>query len=221
MPLNSVGVYTGLCTVVKTSSAKSVDTMQAISEDALRQIFSDAHTAHGFLEQPVTDQDLRAIYDLAKMGPTSMNCQPARYVFLRTPQAKERLKPCLMKGNVEQTMSAPVTVIVAIDNMFYQHMPEVWHDPAAKAMFAERPQMAQDTATRNGTLGGAYFIIAARALGFDCGPMSGFNSEKLNQEFFPDGNWSVNFLLNLGKADPAKIHARNQRLDFKQACQLL
>jgi len=197
------------------------DYMHAITDDALKQLFYDAHTAHGFLEQPISDEDLRKIYDLAKMGPTSMNCQPTRYLFIRTKQAKERLAPCLMKGNVAQTMSAPVTVVVATDSHFYDLLPQVWHDASATQMFTEKPHFAADTASRNGTLGGAYFIIAARALGFDCGPMSGFNSEKLNQEFFPDGRWSANFLINLGAADPNKIHPRNPRLAFEQACQLL
>ncbi len=144
-----------------------------ISDASLDQIFHKARTANGFTDKPVPAALLQEVYDLARMGPTSMNCQPTRYVFLTTPQAKERLMPALMPGNVDKTKSAPVTVIVATDTRFYEHMPVVWHNPGAKEMFEGNAALAGGTATRNSTLGGAYFMVAARALGLDCGPMSG------------------------------------------------
>jgi len=155
------------------------------------------------------------------MGPTSMNTQPARFIFLRTPEQKERLMPALLPGNVDKTRSAPVTVIVASDSRFYEHLQTTWHVPDAAKMFENNEALAASTATRNSTLTGAYFIIACRALGLDCGPMSGFDPAKVNQEFFPDGRFQVNFLLNLGYADRSKEFPRNPRLSFEQACQLL
>lgn len=192
-----------------------------LSDACLDQIFQQARTANGFVDQPVPAALLEEVYQLAAMGPTSMNAQPARYVFLTTPQAKARLMPALMAGNVEKTQSAPVTVIVATDTRFYEHMPTVWHHPGAKEMFEGNAAMASATATRNSTLGGAYFIIAARALGLDCGPMSGVDLAKVNAEFFPDGRYSANFLINLGYADHSKEFKRNPRLAFEQACTVL
>jgi nitroreductase len=162
---------------------------------------------------------LQDIYDIAKMGATSMNAQPTRYVFLTTEAAKARLMPALSPGNVVKTESAPVCVIVATDNQFYEHMPVVFpNNPGAKALFEGNAALAQGTATRNGTLGGAYFMIAARALGLDCGPMSGVDLAKVNAEFFPDGRCTANFLINLGYGDESKLFARNPRLSFEQAC---
>ncbi len=192
-----------------------------LSEQALKQLFLDARTANGFLDKPVNPDLLRQAYDIAKMGATSMNTQPTRYVFLTTPAAKARLMPALSPGNVDKTNSAPVTVIVATDTQFYEHMPTIWHGPGAKEMFEGNVPMAQATATRNGTLGGAYFMIAARAVGLDCGPMSGVDLAKVNAEFFPDGRFQTNFLINLGYADTIKTFNRNPRLSFEQACQVL
>lgn len=192
-----------------------------IHESALKQLFLDARTANGFLDQPVPTELLKQAYELAKMGPTSMNTQPTRYVFLTTPEAKARLIPALMPGNVEKTQSAPVTVIVANDTQFFEHMAEIWHGPGAREMFAGNAAMASATATRNGTLGGAYFIIAARAVGLDAGPMSGLDLAKINAEFFPDGRFQANFVINLGYADTSKTFARNGRLSFEQAAQIL
>lgn len=188
---------------------------------SLEQIFLDARTANGFTDQPVPLPLLQQVYALARMGPTSMNTQPTRYVFLTTPAARERLRPALSEGNLSKTMSAPVTVIVATDTRFYEFMPEVWHREGAREMFAGNAALAQGTATRNGTLGGAYFMVAARALGLDCGPMSGFDTAKVNAEFFPDGRWQANFLINLGYGDDTKLFARNARLSFAQACLVL
>jgi nitroreductase len=192
-----------------------------IDNHALEQLFFNARTANGFLDQPVSAELLRRVYDIAKMGPTSMNTQPTRYVFLTTAASKERLLPALNPGNVDKTKTAPVTVIVANDTQFFEHMPKVWHREGAKEMFEGNAALAAATATRNGTLGGAYFMIAARALGLDCGPMSGVDLAKVNAEFFPDGRLQANFLINLGYGDATKLFDRNPRLTFEQACQTL
>ena len=192
-----------------------------LPDASLDQLFHQARTANGFIDKPVPVDLLEEIYQLAAMGPTSMNTQPTRYVFLTTSAAKQRLMPALMPGNVDKTQSAPVTVIVATDTRFYEHMPAVWHLPGAKDMFEGNAALASSTASRNGTLGGAYFMIAARALGLDCGPMSGVDLAKVNSEFFPDGRLQANFLINLGYMDTGKLFPRNPRLTFDQACQLL
>lgn len=192
-----------------------------IDQAALDQLFFNARTANGFLDQPVPLEQLKEVYDIGRMGATSMNTQPTRYVFLTTPEAKARLLPALSPGNLEKTRLAPVTVIVATDTQFYEHMPQVWHGEGAREMFAGNAAMASATATRNGTLGGAYFMIAARAVGLDCGPMSGVDLAKVNAEFFPDGRVQANFLINLGKIDPGKTFKRNPRLSFEQACTVL
>jgi 3-hydroxypropanoate dehydrogenase len=192
-----------------------------ISDASLDQLFFKARTANGFMDKPVPAELLKEAYDIAKMGATSMNAQPTRYVFLTTPQARERLLPALSAGNLEKTRLAPVTVIVATDTRFYEHMPTVWHNPGAKEMFEGNKPMADATATRNSTLGGAYFMIAARAVGLDCGPMSGVDLAKVNAEFFPDGRFQTNFLINLGYGDNSKLFDRNPRLSFEQACSVL
>lgn len=192
----------------------------SLDQQALDQIFRSARTANGFTDQPVSDELLRQVYALAAFGPTSMNCQPARYLFVRTPEGKARLRDCLSPGDVDKTMSAPVTAIVAVDTQFHEHMPQVWHGEGAREMFAGNAALAQATAQRNGTLGGAWLIIAARALGLDCGPMSGFDMARLNAAFFPDGRWQANFLVNLGHGDDARLFPRNPRLAFEQACML-
>lgn len=195
--------------------------MSRIDITSLNQMFLNARTANGFTGQPVPAELLQEVYEIAKFGPTSMNTQPARYVFLTTPQAKARLTPALSAGNVEKTNSAPVTVIIAKDTRFFEHMPTIWHGPNAKEMFEGNVPMAQGTATRGTTLSGAYFMIAARALGLDCGPMSGFDIAKVNAEFFSDGRYQVDFLLNLGYADQSKAFPRNARLSFDQVAVVL
>lgn len=192
-----------------------------LDQAALDQLFLNARTANGFLDQPVPRALLQEAYDLAKMAPTSMNTQPTRYVFLTTPEAKARLLPALTPGNLDKTKSAPVTVIVATDTKFYEHMPQIWHGAGAKENFEGNATLATNTANRNGTLGGAYFILAARAVGLDCGPMSGVDLAKVNAEFFADGRYSANFLINLGYADHSKEFKRNPRLSFEQACTVL
>ncbi len=193
-----------------------------IDQNAMNALFNDARTANGFIDKAVPSDLLHKVYDLAKMGSTSMNCQPTRYIFLTTPQAKEKVLGAMSPGNVDKTKSAPVTVIIATDNQFYENMPKVFpNKPDAKEMFAGNAGLAAGTASRNGTLGGAYFMIAARAYGLDCGPMSGFDAVKVNQEFFPDGRFSVNFIVNLGYIDSSKLFPRNPRLSFDEACQIL
>ena len=192
-----------------------------IAQTCLDQIFFDARTANGFLDQPVPMALLQEVYDIAKMGATSMNSQPTRYVFLISPESRARLIPALSPGNVEKTKVAPVTVIVATDTRFFEHMPQIWHVAGAKEMFEGNVPLAQGTATRNGTLGGAYFMIAARAVGLDCGPMSGVDLAKVNAEFFADGRLQANFLINLGYGDDSKLFKRNPRLSFEQACTVL
>ena len=193
----------------------------AIAQASLDQLFLTARTANGFINQPVPLALLEQVYNLAKMGATSMNTQPTRYVFLISPESRARLLPALMASNVDKTKSAPVTVIVATDTRFYEHMPLLWHDPGAKAMFEADLPMANATATRNGTLGAAYFMMAARSLGLDCGPMSGVDLTQVNAEFFADGRFQTNFLINLGYGDDSKLFARNPRLSFEQACSVL
>ena len=192
-----------------------------ISDACLDQLFFKARTANGFTDQAVPADLLQQVYDIAKMGATSMNTQPARYVFLNSPESRARLIPALAPGNVDKTKVAPVTVIVATDMQFYEHMPTVWHKPGAKEMFEGNKVMSDGTAVRNSTLSGAYFMIAARAVGLDCGPMSGVDLAKVNAEFFPDGRLQANFIINLGYGDNSKLFDRNPRLSFAQACSVI
>jgi 3-hydroxypropanoate dehydrogenase len=195
---------------------------QPLNQAALAQLFHDARTHSTWLDQPVTDETLRAIYALMKQGPTSMNCTPARILFLRTREAKERLRPFLMQANVDKTMVAPATAIVAYDLKFYDLLPKLFpHFPGAREMFANAPALAEITAMRNGTLQGGYFILAARAMGLDCGPMSGFDNAKVDAEFFAGESVKSNFLCNLGYGDASKLFPRNPRLEFEEACKLL
>ena len=192
------------------------------SLDFMARVFHDARTANGFIDKPVPIALLREIYELAKLGPTSMNTQPTRYVFLTTDAAKARLLPALSPGNVEKVKQAPVVAIIATDTRFHEFMPTVFpNNPNARALFEGNPPLASGTAVRNGTLGSAYFLVAARALGLDCGPMSGFDAAKVNAEFFADGRWQANYLLNLGYGDPAKLFDRNPRLSFEQVAVVL
>lgn len=196
-----------------------------IDSKSLETLFTEARTQNAWRNEPVTDDQLRTIYDLVRFGPTSMNTQPARFVFLRTQQAKERLRPCLSPGNVDKTMSAPVVAIVAHDVDFHVNLPKVFpHAPNAIDGFAgdEKKGFRETFAFRNGTLSGAYLILAVRSVGLDAGPMSGFDNAKVDAEFFPDGKVRSNFLCNIGHGDPAGIKGpRLPRLSFEQACQLL
>lgn len=192
-----------------------------IDPASLNQLFLEARTANGFLDKPVPLALLRDVYEIARMGATSMNTQPTRYLFLMSAASRARLLPAMSEGNLAKTRTAPATVIVATDTKFYEHMPQVWHKDGALEMFAGNSALAQGTATRNGTLGGAYFMIAARALGLDCGPMSGVDLAKVNAEFFADGRFQTNFILNLGYGDRSLLFPRNPRLSFEKACSVL
>jgi 3-hydroxypropanoate dehydrogenase len=197
---------------------------QSLSDEALDVIFRKAHTHNGWLPKPVDDDLLRQVYDLAKMGPTSANTTPMRVVFVKTPEAKERLKPALMAGNVEKTMAAPVCAIVANDLRFYEYIPRLFpQNPKFVEAFTApgKEEFTRTHAFRNATLQGAYFILAARALGLDTGPMSGFDNAKVDAEFFPDGRCQSNFLINVGYGDPSKLFPRNPRLEFDEVCKFV
>lgn len=186
-----------------------------LPDTALAQAFTEARTYARFTDQPVSDALLRDVVTLAQWGPTSMNTQPARYVLVRSPEAKARLRPCLAPGNVDKVAAAPVTVIVAQDTRFYEHLATQFpHAPQAADGFVNNTALAQATAQRNSSLQGAYLMLAARMLGLDCGPMSGFNAAALDAEFFPDGRYRANFLVNLGYGDRSSLHPRGPRLPF-------
>jgi 3-hydroxypropanoate dehydrogenase len=206
------------------------------SEEDLDLLFRKARTHSAWLPKPVTDQTIRQIYDLMKWGPTSANSCPARFFFIRSKESKERLKRALSPGNAEKTMAAPVTVIIAYDLKFYEKLPKLFpHNPGMRELFGQNPQLVDSTARRNSSLQGAYLIVAARALGLDCGPMSGFDNALLDeeffgagkqreggdQEFFSEGQLKSNFLCNLGYGEPAKLHPRGPRLTFEEACRVL
>jgi 3-hydroxypropanoate dehydrogenase len=191
---------------------------EALDDRALDQLFRTARTQNKWTDRPVPDALLHQVYDLLKMAPTSANASPARFVFVRTPEGKAKLKPALSAGNLEKTMSAPVTVIVAHDLQFYDKLPVLFpHAPDAKNWFTGSYSFAEQTAFRNGSLQGAYLILAARALGLDAGPMSGFDAAKVDEAFFPGTQWRTNFLVNLGYGDPSGLFPRGPRLDFEEA----
>ncbi len=206
-----------------------------LSEEGQDLLFRQARTHNEWLAKPVSDETLRQLYDLMKWGPTSANCCPARILFLRTPEAKKRLLPALAPGNVDKTMAAPVTAIIGYDIKFYELLPKLFPHADARAWFVDKPELAEVTARRNSSLQGAYFMIAARALGLDCGPMSGFDNAKVDHEFFPagaaqeafqleyfpDSHVKSNFLCNLGYGDSTKLFPRSPRLEFDEACKLL
>jgi 3-hydroxypropanoate dehydrogenase len=193
---------------------------ETLSDAALDRIFREARTHKYWRDKEVTDAQLHALYDLMKWGPTSANCSPMRVVFVKSPEAKAKLKPALMEGNVEKTMTAPVCAIVAYDLEFHEKLPELFKAADARSWFAGKPQAIQENAFRNGSLQGAYLIIAARALGLDCGPMSGFDPGKVNEAFFPEGKWQANFLCNIGYGDPGQLPPRDRRLTFDEACRI-
>jgi 3-hydroxypropanoate dehydrogenase len=205
-----------------TSAFRRLVEKKMLDAQSLDTIFRQART-HNAFSGSVSDAQLHELYELMKWGPTTMNTQPARIVFVRTQQGKEKLRPALSPGNLDKTMSAPVTAILAYDLHFYENLPRTFpHRPdAIKGFQGEDKKTGNEkVAFRNASLQGAYFIIAARALGLDTGPMSGFDNAKVDAAFFPDGRWKSNFLCNLGKGDPAKIFARSPRLTFEEACRL-
>ena len=192
-----------------------------LDQSALDQLFVTARTQNGFTSEPVSDADLHRLYDLLKMGPTSANCSPARLVFVRSQEAKEKLKPALSPNNVEKTMSAPVTVIVGEDLEFYEKLPQLFPHADARAWFVGNPEMIKATAFRNSSLQGAYLIMAARALGLGTGAMSGFDAKQVNAAFFAGTSVETNFLINLGHGDPAKVFGRSPRLSFDEAAKIV
>lgn len=193
----------------------------ALDDTALDQLFRDARTQNKWLDKPVSDATLHALYELLKWGPTSANSSPARFLFLRSDEAKAKLKEALSPGNVEKTMTAPVVVIVAHDPKFYDQLPKLFPHADARSWFAGNWSLADTTAMRNGTLQGAYLMFAARALGLDVGPMSGFDNMKLDDLFLQETGWKSNFLVNLGHGDPSGLFPRSPRLDFDEACRIL
>ena len=193
----------------------------ALPDAALDQILRTARTFNKFQNKPVSDETLQALYELAKWGPTSMNCQPARIVFVRSPEAKAKLKQALMPGNLDKTLAAPVTAIVASDSQFFEHLPNQFPAlPQARDMFAGNATLASDTAFRNSSLQAAYLIIAGRALGLDSGAMSGFNPQVVNEQFFPDGRYKANMLINFGYGDASGNWPRGPRLGFDEVVRI-
>ncbi|MBJ7437802.1 MAG: malonic semialdehyde reductase [Sphingopyxis sp.] len=193
-----------------------------IGAQAANALFLDARSHNGWQDTPVSDEELQAAYDVAKWGATSMNCQPMRLVFLRSLEAKEKLKPALMPGNVDKAMSAPVVAIVAHDLRFHDRLADLFpHNPAAGAMFASNDGLAAATAFRNGSLQGAYFIMALRAIGLDVGPMSGFDPQQVDAAFFAGTSLRSNFLLGIGHGDSSRLFERLPRLSFEESTRTL
>jgi 3-hydroxypropanoate dehydrogenase len=193
--------------------------IKTLTDEALDLLFRSARTHTAWRDEPVDDALLRQVYDLARLGPTSANMCPLRIVFVRSKAAKEKLKPCLDAGNVEKTMRAPVTAIVAMDVHFYEKLPKLYPHADAKAWFKDLPEnVLEYIALRNSSLQGAYFMLTARSLGLDCGPMSGFNNQMVDAAFFAGTTIKSNFLCNIGHGDPSKLHPRNPRLPFDEAC---
>ncbi len=195
-----------------------------LDDAALDALFRHARSHNGWLDREVTEAELRRLYELMKWGPTSVNCSPARLLFLRTPQARERLRPHLAAGNVEKAMAAPVVVVIGYDLAFHEHIPRLFpHRPEAKAAFeGDRNRAhAEQTAFRNATLQGAYLMLAARAIGLDCGPMSGFDARGVDAEFWQGTQVRTDFLCGLGRGDPSRLFPRLPRMAFEDACQML
>ena len=184
------------------------------------QLFTEARTQNGYFDTPVSDETLHQLYEMLKWGPTAANSSPARFVFVRTPAARARLLPCMSAGNQGKVGEAPVTVIIGMDLEFHEKLPQLFPHVDARAWFTGRPAAIQDSAFRNSSLQGAYLIIAARALGLDCGPMSGFDPAKVDAEFWAGTPVKTNFICTLGHGNPAKVFARSPRLSFAEACKI-
>jgi len=192
-----------------------------VSDEALDTLFRKARSYNAFLPGEISDQKLHALYDIVKWGPTTANSQPQRILFLRSQPAKDRLGPALSKTNLAKTIAAPVVALLAYDPRFYEHLDRMYHVAGARKWYDNPPEHTYVTALRNASLQGAYLILAARALGLDAGPMSGFDNAKVDAEFFPDGQWKSNFLCILGKADPTAVPPRNPRFAFDEVCKIL
>ncbi|PWB83667.1 MAG: malonic semialdehyde reductase [Methylocystaceae bacterium] len=193
-----------------------IQAREPLSESALAQLFTEARTHNGWLDREVPDELLRRAVELAEWGPTSANSLPARIVFVRSDRAKARLAPALSPGNLEKTLAAPATAIIAHDVKFYEHLPRLYPATDAKSWFTGNDALIRATAFRNGSLQGAYLVLALRALGLDAGPMSGFDNAKVDAEFFPQGTVKSNFLVNIGYGDPAKLYPRGPRFAFEE-----
>ena len=193
----------------------------SLPDAALAQLFGNARTHNAWLDRPVPDTLLQAVYEQVKWAPTSANCSPARFTFIKSAQAKEKLRPALSEGNLAKTMAAPVTVIVAADFGFYERLPELFPHTDARSWFAGNPALIESTAKRNSVLQGGYFILAARAMGLDCGPMSGFDNAAVDRAFFDGTAIKSDFLINLGYGDAAQLFPRSPRLPFADACSIL
>lgn len=193
----------------------------SISESAIKQIFTEARTHHHWLDKPVSDELLHKLYDLTKWGPTSVNSGPMRVVFVKSGDQKTKLIPSLMGSNIEQVRTAPVTAIIAYDQKFYDHLPTLFPVMDVRPMFQGNAALSEATTLRNSSLQGGYLMLAARALGLDVGPMSGFDNEKVDLAFFQGTSWKSNFLCNLGYGDPSKLYPRGPRLDFETACKVI
>jgi len=185
------------------------------------QLFTEARTQNGWLPEPVADATLQQLYDLLKWGPTSANCSPARFIFVRSAEAKEKLVACMSPGNAPKVQEAPVTVIVGMDMAFYERLPQLFPHADARSWFVGNQPMIDATAFRNSSLQGGYLIMAARALGLGCGPMSGFNAAKVDEAFWAGTTVKTNFVCSLGHGNPAKVFARSPRLGFDEACSLV
>jgi len=192
-----------------------------LDQQALDSLFLKARSHNGWQAKPLPEGVLKQIYDLTKMGPTSANSCPGRFVFIQSDEAKQRLKACLNDGNVEKSMQAPCVVIFAMDMEFYEQLPKLFPHTDARSWFAGNDKKIEENAFRNSTLQAAYFMLAVRSMGLDCGPMSGLDYDKLNQEFFPDGKIKCNFICAIGYGDESKLFDRSPRLDFDEACELL
>lgn len=195
--------------------------MKQIPIQSQEQLFTQARTHSHWLEEEISDSTLEKLYELMKWGPTSANCTPVRILFIRTKEAKEKLLPLLAPGNVEKTKSAPVTAILAYDREFFERLPYLFPSSDMKSMYKNNSELAEKVAFRNSSLQIGYFIMAARALGLDCGPMSGFNNQKVDEAFLSDTTWKSNVLCNLGIGDPKKLYPRGPRLSFDEVCRLL
>jgi len=196
-------------------------TKPLVSDAALDLLLRQARSFNDFTSQPVTDDELLALYDLAKWGPTTANSQPQRIVFVRSAAAKERLKPALSSQNQNKAMNAPVVAILAYDMRFFEHLPRLFHNPQARSWYETTPEQIRTTALRNATLQGAYLMLAARAIGLDCGPMSGFKNDVVDAEFFPDGRFKSNFLCCLGRGDPSTLPRQDYRFGFDEVCKVV
>ena len=194
---------------------------QAIDLQAQKTLFTEARTHMAWQDKAIEKETLEAVYELAKWGPTSVNCLPMRLVFLHSEAAQQRIKPFIAEGNIEKAMSAPVIAIIAMDTQFYEHLPTLFPVMDVQPMFIDNPALTDSTAMRNSSLQGGYLIMAARALGLDCGPMSGFDADGVDQEFFPDGRFKTNFLMNIGYGDSERLYPRGPRLSYEEAVSVL